>query len=304
LPRELHEVIGGYVLGTQPVRIDQILGYVLVAKSWSQTVFSGPIRLVSFNKHRISIDMLERLAAFDRLSFCLDLRFCQRLGDDEDFLDIMQYHNIYELDLRGVELKYEVNPDLGHLTSLRRLAISHFKDKPASKYTFISKLTRLNSLIIQQDGYGVDESSTKLDLNYLLPLTNLKELALHPLNEQITIVDPVTQLISLKTLILNCGNTGFEFDLDPTKLTALTNLQVLSMRGIAGRKEEEIRILSNIKWQTSLQRIYFNTNDKQKVVTDLAKFSPIWFGLPEKKFQAGESLYMDVFNTHYKASFY
>jgi hypothetical protein len=26
LPRELHEVIGGYVLGTQPVRIDQILG--------------------------------------------------------------------------------------------------------------------------------------------------------------------------------------------------------------------------------------------------------------------------------------
>lgn len=26
LPRELHELIGGYVIGSQPVRIDQILG--------------------------------------------------------------------------------------------------------------------------------------------------------------------------------------------------------------------------------------------------------------------------------------
>ena len=80
------------------------------------------------------------------------------------------------------------------MTSVRKLGISHNKTKPASSYSFISKLTRLNSLIIQQDYENYDGDFDKLDLNYLSPLTNLKELAILPVFNNIAIVDPITQL--------------------------------------------------------------------------------------------------------------
>jgi hypothetical protein len=299
LPLELHEQIGGYILGGQPVRLDQILGYVLVSKNWSQTIFSGPIRLVAFNKHRISIDLLEGFRAFDRLSFCLDLRYCQRLGDDEKFLRIMQFHNIYELDLRGMELKYHVDPSLGQLTSLRRLAISQYRSKNSSCYDFISKLTNLNSLIIQQDG-DATRGIFKLDLQNLEPLTNLQELAIQPYNECHAIIEPVTKLVSLKALILNCG---FSTQNEPTspdaaQFTALTNLQVLAMRGIGYKTEREAEILQSIEWQTSLKRIYY------RGLFYLPKMPPIWHDLPIEKFKVGETLFVEVFNSTYKVNFY
>jgi hypothetical protein len=49
----------------------------------------------------------------------------------------MQFHNIYELDLRGMELTYHVDPSLGQLASLRRLAISQYRSKNSSCYDFI-----------------------------------------------------------------------------------------------------------------------------------------------------------------------
>jgi hypothetical protein len=68
----------------------------------------------------------------------------------------------------------------------------------------LSKLTNLNSFIIQQDGDATG-GIFKLDLRYLEPLTNLEELAIQPYTEGHAIIEPVTKLVSLKALILNCG---------------------------------------------------------------------------------------------------
>jgi len=231
------------------------------------------------------------------LAFCLDLRFCQPLGADKDFLEIMQYNNIYELDIRGIDFKYDINPDLGHLTSLRRLAISYYSSKPPTAYNFISGLTRLNSLIIERAWHPSD-TQQQLDLTYLLPLTNLKELAVQPFNEYDSVIRPITKLISLKTLILNYGFRVEISDLDPADFTVLTNLKVLNIRGLEFESQNNMHKLKNVKWQTSLERIIYPGG------ADLAKYNPIWVESPTTKYKVGETIVMDVFNSDHKCGFY